>query len=155
MKRSSQLEKTKRSSQLELGFIDFAAVLFVVGGVASLVMNLLTIPFVSFAPVAFTTVFFVVLIIGLVCSLGAVYCYVLAARRMLSEAGIRGMICGALLLIFGFGFVATFNVAATATYLSEISAVLVLIGGIICFVLRHTALSSSPMMRQEPIPQPA
>jgi hypothetical protein len=143
-----------RISHLEIGFVDFAAVLFVVGGVASLVMSLLTVPFVGIAlPIAFTTIFLVILTISLVCSLGAIYCYILVTKRMLSEAGMRGMICGALLLIFSFGFVGSFSVAAIPTLLSEISAVLVLIGGTICFVLRHTALSSSPIIHQQPIPQ--
>ena len=141
--------KMGKTSRLEVGIVDVAAVLFVVGGVASFVMSLLVIPLVSITlPTAFTTVFLVVLAITLICSLGAIHCYVLAARRLLSEAGMRGMIFGALLLLFSLGLVGSFGPATTATFLAEISAFLVLIGGVICFILRHTALSSSPILRQ-------
>ncbi len=144
-----------RDSALQVGFVDIAAVLFVVGGVASLVMSLLTIPVVSAQlPVTFITVFFVILAIDLICSLGALHCYTLATKRMLSEAGMRGLIFGALLLIFSLGFVANFITATSTVILAELSATLVLIGGIICFTLRYTTLSSSPQL-QQPIRQPA
>jgi hypothetical protein len=140
-----------KGSQLEIGLVDIAGVLFVVGGVASLVMSFLTISFVSLAlPLAFSTVFIVVLTISLLCSLGAVHCYMLVTKRMLSEAGIRGMITGGLLLFFGFGFIGSFSVATTTTYLLEISAALVLVGGVICFILQHTTLTPSPMVHQQP-----
>ena len=139
---------------LQIGFVDIAAILFAVGGVASLVMSLLTIPVVSAQlPVTFITVFFVILAIDLICSLGALHCYTLATKRMLSEAGMRGLIFGALLLIFSLGFVANFIAATATVILAELSAALVLFGGIICFALRYTTLSSS--LLQEPISQPA
>jgi len=144
-----------RNSALQVGFVDIAAILFAVGGVASLVMSLLTIPVVSAQlPVTFVTVFSVVLAVDLICSLGALHCYTLATKRMLSEAGMRGLIFGALLLIFGLGFVANFIPANTTVILVELSAALVLVGGIICFALRYTTLSSSPQLHQ-PILQPA
>ena len=143
-----------RESVLQIGFVDIAAILFAVGGVASLVMSLLTIPVVSAQlPVTFITVFFVILAIDLICSLGALHCYTLATKRMLSEAGMRGLIFGALLLIFSLGFVANFIAASATVILAELSAVLVLFGGIICFALRYTTLSSSPL--QEEISHPA
>jgi len=143
-----------KGSLMKISLVDLAGVLFVVGGVASLVLSLLTIPFVSIAlPVAFSTIFVIVLAISVVCSLGAMHCYLLVAKRMLSEAGVRGMICGGLLLFFGIGFIGSFNVATTATYLSEISAILVLIGGVVCFILRHATLPSSPIVRQQQIRQ--
>jgi hypothetical protein len=135
-------------SPLQIGIVDVAAVLFVVGGVASFVMSLLVIPLVSVTlPVTFTSVFLIVLAITLICSLGAIHCYTLATKRLLSEAGMRGMIFGALLLVFSLGLVGSFS-PATTTFLAEVSAFLVLVGGVICFVLRHTTLSSSPIMRQ-------
>jgi hypothetical protein len=145
-----------RTSPLENGVVDIAAVLFVVGGVASLVMSLLTISLVSIAlPVTFSTVLLIVLAISLICSLGAVHCYTLATKRMLSEAGMRGMIFGGLLLIFSLGFIASFT-ATTATFLAEVSAALVLIGGITCFILSHSAISSSLLMHpHQSISQPA
>lgn len=133
-----------KASPLKTGIVDLAAVLFVVGGVASLVMSLLLIPLVSFElSVTFSSVFLIVLVITLICSFGAIHCFILASKRLLSEAGIRGMIFGALLLIFSLGFVGNFSPPGTTTSLTEVSAVLVLVGGGICFVLRHTALSSS------------
>jgi len=136
-------------SPLQIGIVDIAAVLFVVGGVASFVMSLLVIPLVSVTlPVTFTSVFLIVLAITLICSLGAIHCYTLATKRLLSEAGMRGMIFGALLLVFSLGLVGSFSPVTTTTFLAEVSAFLVLVGGVICFVLRHTTLSSSPIMRQ-------
>ena len=136
-------------SRLQIGIVDVAAVLFIVGGVASFVMSLLVIPLVSVTlPVTFTSVFLIVLAITLICSLGAVHCYTLATKRLLSEAGMRGMIFGALLLVFTLGLVGSFSPATTTTFLAEVSAFLVLVGGVICFVFRHTALSSSPILHQ-------
>jgi hypothetical protein len=136
-------------SRLQIGIVDVAGVLFVVGGVASFVMSLLVIPLVSVTlPVTFTSVFLVVLAITLICSLGAIHCYTLTTKRLLSEAGMRGMIFGALLLVFSLGLVGTFSPATTTTFLAEVSAFLVLVGGVICFILRHTIISSSPILRQ-------
>ena len=133
-----------KTSQLKTGIVDVAAVLFVVGGVASFVMSLLVVPLVTVAlPITFAAVIMIVLLVTLICSLGAVHCYTLATKRLLSEAGIRGMIFGALLLIFSLGLVGNFSPSAATTSLIEVSAVLVLIGGGICFMLRHTTLSSS------------
>ena len=145
-----------RNISLQSSFIDLAAILFVVGGVASLVMSLLTIPLVSAGlTVAFSTVFLIVLAISLICSLGAIHCYTLVTKRMLPDAGVRGIIFGSLLLLFSVGFVGNFS-AATNTFIMEFSSVLVLLGGVTCFVLRHIVLSSSPIAsRQQPIPQSA
>src|SRR5271167_3286279 len=145
-----------RTTSLQNSFIDLAAILFVVGGVASLVMSLLTIPLVSAGlTVAFSTVFLIVLAISLICSLGAIHCYTLATKRMLPDAGVRGIIFGSLLLLFSLGFGGNFS-AATNTFIMEFSSALVLLGGIMCFVLRHIVLSSSPLVRQQqPIPQSA
>lgn len=145
-----------RVSALETSFVDLSAILFVVGGVSNLVMNLLTLPMISFTlPVSFSAILLIVLTISLICSLGAIHCYTLATKRMLSEAGMRGIIFGALLLIFSLGLVGNFGAATTGTWLTELSAILVLIGGIVCFILRHIVLSSSPIMRQEPIAKAA
>lgn len=144
-----EVQRMDRVSPLKVGFVDLAAVFFVVGGVASLVMNLLTVPLLSVTlPVAFVTVFLVILAISLICSLGAMHCYTLATKRMLSEAGMRGLIFGALLLVFSIGFVGSFSAPTSATLLAQVSAILVLIGGIICFILRHTSLSPTPTTRR-------
>ena len=139
----------KKISPLQIGIVDVAAVLFIVGGVASFVLSLLAIPLVSLTlPVTFTSVFLIVLAITLICSLGAIHCYTLATKRLLSEAGMRGMIFGALLLVFTLGLVGSFSPASTTAFLAELSAFLVLVGGVICFVLRYTTLSSSQVMSQ-------
>ncbi len=146
-------------SPVKHGFVDLAAVLFVVGGVVSLVMNLLTIPIASIYPFTLPssigTEFLVLLSISVICSLGAIHCYSLATKRMLSEAGIRGLIFGALLLIFSLGIMGSFSGSNTTTILTTLSAVLILIAGIICFALRHTAVSASSIARQHAIAQPA
>jgi hypothetical protein len=81
-----------------------AAVFFVIGGVVSLIMTVLTIPIASVYPLtvpsSLSVVSVVVLGISLICSLGAIHCFSLATKRMLSEAGVRGIVFGALLLIF-------------------------------------------------------
>ncbi|MGO9643583.1 MAG: hypothetical protein ACLPY5_02415 [Candidatus Bathyarchaeia archaeon] len=145
-----------RTTVLQNSFIDLAAILFVVGGVASLVMSLLTIPLVSAGlTVAFSTVFLIVLGISLICSLGAIHCYTLATKRLLSDAGVRGIIFGSLLMLFSIGFIGNYS-APTNTFVMEFSSVLVLLGGLMCFVLRHVVLTSSPLLRhQQPIPQSA
>ena len=150
------------ASPLKHGFVDLAAIMFVIGGVVSLIMNLLTIPIQSVYP-SFTlpstlgTSFLVVLGISLICSLGAIHCFSLTTRRMLSEAGIRGIVFGALLLIFSLGLIGSSfkdsNTSSTSTILTSLSAVLIMIAGGICFALRHTSVSASAIARQHAIVQ--
>jgi len=139
----------KRNIVLENTFIDITAILFVVGGVASLVMSLLAIPLASVGlTVAFSTVFLLVLAISLICSLGAIHCYTLATKRMLSEASVRGIIFGSLLLLFSLGFVGNFSVPTNASVM-EFSSALVLVGGLMCFVLRHIVQSSPSLVNSK------
>ena len=150
-------------SPLKHGLVDLAGVLFVIGGVVTLVLTLLTIPITRLYPISlpssFSMVFAIVLVISLVCSLGAIHCYTLVTRRLLSEAGMRGMIFGALLLIMSLGVFgglnsAGFVQASTANFLTELSALLILDGGVICFSLRHTNVSASAIAQQRIISQP-
>jgi len=140
-------------SPLKQGFVDLAAILFVLGGVVSLVMNLLTIPIANLYPItlptSFSTVFIAFFAIILICSLGAIHCYSLTTKRLLSEAGIRGIIFGALLLIFNLGIVGGFTQSGTSTLLTALSAVLILIAGGVCFALRHTNVSASGIAYQQ------
>ena len=139
----------KRNIVLENTFIDITAILFVVGGVASLVMSLLAIPLASVGlTVAFSTVFLLVLAISLICSLGAIHCYTLATKRMLSEASVRGIIFGSLLLLFSLGFVGNFSVPTNASVM-EFSSALVLVGGLMRFVLRHIVQSSPSLVNSK------
>ena len=139
-------------SPLKQGFVDLAAILFVIGGVVSLVMNLLTIPIANLYPItlptSFSTVFIAFFAIILICSLGAIHCYSLTTKRLLSEAGIRGIIFGALLLIFSLEIVGGFT-ASASTLLTALSAVLILIAGGVCFSLRHTNVSASGIAYQQ------
>lgn len=145
------------ASPLKHGFADLSAILFVIGGVVSLVMTILTIPisFYPFSlPVSLSVASIVVLGVCLVCSLGALHCFSLASKRMLSEAGVRGLIFGALLLIFSLGVTGGAGVSGTETFLTAVSAILILVAGIICFSLRHTSVSASAIARQHAIAQP-
>ena len=151
--------KMNGASPLKHGFVDLAAILFVIGGVVSLAMTVLAIPISSIYPLGLptnlTATSVVVLGVSLICSLGALHCFSLATKRMLSEAGVRGLIFGALLLIFSFGVAGTLRGSDTGTLLTAVSAFLILIGGIICFSLRHTEVSASAIARQHAIAQPA
>jgi len=153
-------------SPVKHGFVDLAAVMFVIGGVVTLVMSLLALPIASIYPFTLPsnlgTEFLVVLGITVICSLGAIHCYSLVTKRMLSEAGIRGLIFGALLLIFSLGLIGglggsgtTVVGSGTTTLLTTLSAVFILVAGVICFALRHTAISASAIARQHAIAQPA
>jgi len=146
-------------SPLKHGFVDLAAILFVIGGVVSLAMTILALPINTSNPLStltgLTPTSLVVLGVSLICSLGAIHCFSLASKRMLSEAGVRGLIFGALLLIFSLGFAGSVNVSSTDGLLTTLSAILILIAGIVCFSLRHTAVSASPIARQHAIAQPA
>jgi hypothetical protein len=146
-------------SPLKHGFVDLSAILFAIGGIASLAMNVLTIPITNLYPITlpttFSTVFLVVLAISLICSLGAIHCYSLTTKRMLSEAGIRGIIFGSLLLIFSLGVAGNFGGSSASTLLTTLSAVFILIAGVVCFALRHTNVSASAIARQHVISQPS
>jgi hypothetical protein len=146
-------------SLLKHEFVDMSAVLFMIGGVVSLVMNILMIPIVSIyplvVPTTFSLVFLVVFGLSLVCSLGAIHCYSLTSKRLLSEAAIRGIVFGALLLILSLGLVGSFRRSDSTTTLTGLSSVLILVAGIICFALRHTNVSASSIARQRVIAQPS
>jgi|GEM_PF-509669 hypothetical protein len=152
------MEKMNEVSPLKHGFVDLAAILFVVGGVVSLAMTILALPISMNNPLStltsLTPTSIVVLGVSLICSLGAIHCFSLASKRMLSEAGVRGLIFGALLLIFSFDFAGNVSASGTGSLLTALSAFLILIAGIVCFSLRHTAVSASPIARQHALAQP-
>ncbi len=139
---------------VKTGFIDLAGALFVIGGVISLILSILMIPIGSVYPFtlpdSFSFVGVVVLIAGLVCSLGAIHCYTLASKRLLSQAGIRGIVFGAILLILSLGFVGV-PFRQVNTQIGKVSAILILVGGAICFVLRENMLSNRTAL---PISEP-
>lgn len=147
-------------SPVKHGFVDLAAVFFVIGGVVSLIMSILTIPVTSVYPLtipsSLSMISLVLLGVSVICSIGAIHCFSLATKRMLSEAGVRGIVFGALLLIFSLGLIGSLKESSSnTTLLTTLSAVLILIAGSICFVLRHTVVSASAIARQHAIAQPS
>ena len=143
------------SGSLKTAVIDIAAALFVIGGVVSLVVSLVAAPIYSLYPFQmqiFSFVLAVVLIVGIICSVGAIHCFTYTSKRMLHEAGMRGIIFGAILLAFSVGLVGTSGPMNTG--LGTAAAILILIAGAISFVLRGTVLPRSPLsMREQMVPQ--
>jgi len=122
---------------LKNGFLDLAAALFVIGGVISLIVSILALPIFSIYPlilVPFGLDFAVLFIVGLVCSLVAVHCYNLTTKRSLSQAGMRGVISGAILLTLSLGLIGMTH--ELTTQIGAVSAIMILIAGAVCFVLR-------------------
>lgn len=119
--------------------MDLAAALFVIGGVIGLVTSLLTIPISNLYPFelgdSFGFAYVVVLVVGVVCSMGAIHCYSLATKRQLVPAGTRGIIFGAILLAITLGLVG--RIRELNSQLGVGSAILILIAGVICFILRE------------------
>jgi hypothetical protein len=138
------------SNSLKTAFIDIAAALFVIGGVVSLVVSMVAAPIYSLYPFQlqfFSFLLAVVLIVGVICSIGAIYCFKFTSKRLLHEAGMRGIIFGAILLAFSLGLVGANQ--GLNTGLGTASAILILIAGAICFVLRDSVLPRPPMVMRE------
>ncbi|MGA8903896.1 MAG: hypothetical protein WB661_02675 [Candidatus Bathyarchaeia archaeon] len=125
------------TSVVKTGFLDLAAAFFVIGGVISLIVSVLALPIFSVYPfivVTFGLVFAVIFVVGLICSLVAIHCYSLTTRRSLSQAGMRGIISGAILLTLSLGLVGMTH--ELTTQIGVVSAIMILIAGAVCFVLR-------------------
>ena len=154
-----EVDEMNGVSPWKIGFVDLGAILFVIGGVVSLIMTILAIPVASIypfrPPTSFSTVLLASLAIGLICSLGAIHCYSLTAKRMLSEAGMRGLIFGVLLLILSLGLFDNFGGPTPLILPTAVGAIMILIAGVICFVLRHSVVSAPIAMRQQAISQRA
>ena len=138
------------SNSLKTAFIDLAAALFVIGGVVSLVVSMVAAPIYSLYPFQlqfFSFLLAVVLIVGVICSIGAIYCFTFTSKRLLHDAGMRGIIFGAILLAFSLGLVGANP--GQSTGLGTASAILILIAGAICFVLRDSVLPRPPMVVRE------
>jgi len=140
------------SNSLKTAFIDIAAALFVIGGVVSLVVSMVAAPIYSLYPFQlqfFSFLYAVVLIVGIICSIGAIHCFTFTSKRMLHNAGMRGLIFGAILLAFSLGLVGA-NPGLN-TGLGTGSAILILIAGAVCFVLRDSVLPKPPTIMREPV----
>ncbi len=125
------------TSVVKTGFLDLAAAFFVIGGVISLIVSVLALPIFSVYPfilVTFGLVFAVIFVVGLICSLVAIHCYSLTTRRLLSQAGMRGIISGAILLTLNLGLIGMTH--ELTTEVGAVSAIIILIAGAVCFVLR-------------------
>ena len=137
---------------IKTGFLDLAAALFVIGGVISLIINVLTIPINSVYPFTmpenFSYALAVLLLVSLICSLGAIHSYTLASKRLLSQAGIRGIVFGAILLALNLGLVGVYH--TLNAQLGAASAIIVLVAGAICFVLRETMPTNPPLVQMIP-----
>jgi len=150
----STVYRMSGTSSLKTAFIDIAAALFVIGGVVSLVVSMVAAPIYSLYPFElqfFSFVFGVVLIVGVICSLGAIHCFTFTSKRMLHEAGMRGIIFGAILLAFSVGLVGANRELNTG--LGTASAILILVAGAISFVLRESVLPRSPISVSEQVSQ--
>jgi len=150
----STVYRMNGTSSLKTAFIDIAAALFVIGGVVSLVVSMVAAPIYSLYPFQlqfFSFVFGVVLIVGVICSLGAIHCFTFTSKRMLHEAGMRGIIFGAILLAFSVGLVGANRELNTG--LGTASAILILVAGAISFVLRESVLPRSPISVSEQVSQ--
>lgn len=118
--------------------LDLAAALFLIGGVVSLVSMVVMIPiatiypFMLMAPVRFITV--VVLIVGIICAVEAFECYSFTSKRVLSKAGIRGIITGAILLSLSIGLT---GIEDLRSHLITASAILMIVAGAMCYVYRE------------------
>jgi hypothetical protein len=120
-------------------FLDLASALFVLGGVIGLVISALSVPLSSIYPFdgleSLNLTYFVVVAIEAVSSFGAIHCYILVTNLQLASAGLRGMIFGAILLAVNVTLVGRIQVLNS---LGIDSAILVLIAGVVCFVLRES-----------------
>jgi hypothetical protein len=116
--------------------LDLASAFFLIGGVVSLISIVLMIPISTVYPFKLRTSisFFliVVLVVGLICAIEAFECYSFASKRLLSKAGIRGIIIGAILLSIGLIVSGNINTQGISG-----SAILILIGGVISYIYRE------------------
>jgi len=138
------------SNSFKTALIDIAAALFVIGGVVSLVVSMIAAPIYSLYPFQlqfFSFLLAVVLIVGVVCSIGAIYCFKFTSARRLHEAGMRGIIFGAILLAFSLGLVGANS--GLNTSLGTVGAILILIAGALCFVMRDSVLPKPPVVMRE------
>ena len=146
----SEVWKMSKMLSIKTGFLDLAAALFVIGGIISLIINVLTInsvyPFTM--PENFSYALAVLLLVSLICSLGAIHSYNLMNKRLLSQAGIRGIVFGAILLALNLGLAGVYH--TLNAQLGAASAIIVLVGGAICFVLRETMPTYSPFVQMIP-----
>jgi len=118
--------------------LDLASAFFLIAGVVGLVSNIVMIPIATIYPFrlagGMTFVTLVVLIVGIICSVESFECYSFVRKRMLDNAGIRGMVVGAILLALSLGLKGfqDFKIQLVAG-----SAILMIIAGVICYIYRE------------------
>ncbi len=118
------------------GVLDLSAAFFLIGGIISLISILIMIPISTVYPFklksSISFLLLIVLIVGVICAIEAFECYNFASKRMLAEAGIRGIVVGAILL--SIGLIAGSDLK---TQMITASAVLILIAGVINYIYRE------------------
>jgi hypothetical protein len=116
--------------------LDLSIAFFLIGGVVSLISVLTMIPISTIYPfrlkpsISFTLI--IELVVGLICAIEAFECYRFASRHMLSKAGIRGIVVGAILLSIGL-----LEGRDLRTQMLIASAILILLGGVISYIYRE------------------
>jgi uncharacterized BrkB/YihY/UPF0761 family membrane protein len=120
--------------------LDLAAAFFLIGGVVALASTIVMIPIATVYPFtlrAVTFVTLVVLVVGIICAVEALECYSFASKRLLLKAGMRGIIVGAILLSLSVGLI---GIQDVRTQLVAGSAILMIIGGVICYIYREPTI---------------
>ncbi len=116
--------------------LDLSAAFFLIGGVIALIAVIPMIPISTIYPFKLNTsisfVLLIILIAGIICAIEAFECYSFASKRLLSAAGVRGIIIGAILL--SLGLIGYPNVGIQ---MITGSAILILIAGVICHIYRE------------------
>ena len=116
--------------------LDLSEAFFLIGGIVGLISLIMMIPISTIYPftlqarIGFTLIIFI--IVGIACSIEAFECYSFVSKRMLAKAGIRGIVIGAILI--SISLIAGSNIN---TQIVTASSILILIGGIICYIYRE------------------
>ncbi|WP_455364245.1 hypothetical protein [[Eubacterium] cellulosolvens] len=116
--------------------LDLSAAFFIIGGIISLISIILMIPISTIYPfrlnATISFILIIALIVGLICSIEAFECYRFVSRHLLHNAGMRGIIIGAILLVIGM-----MGGRGLRTQFITGSAILILIAGVICYIYRE------------------
>ena len=118
------------------GILDLTAAFFLIGGVVGLISVIMMVPISTVYPfklkAAISFILLIVLIVGVVCAVEAFECYNFASKRMLTKAGIRGIVVGSILISIGL-----MAGSDLPSQMITASAILILIGGVINYIYRE------------------
>jgi len=115
--------------------LDLAAAFFLLGSILVLVISILSVPIETVYPtfklrIPLTYSYLVAVIIGIVGAILGLDCFSMTTKRNLSNAGVRGIVIGAVLLSISWAAGLSFQIVGAG-------AVLILIAGIICYIYRE------------------